>query len=333
MLVDSRSSLATLGRARARQTDGITVYPVERLGNQLFTYAAGLAQARRLDCPFYVSLGFYGDPQPRRSYEAPYCLGSFDNGLEIPEDPAAHLPVFRGLPAVTTSWLWQRAVGRRLRKPMGGIFTEGSFVYDPRIEQIEVGTTLVGFFQSWRYFDSVAEEVRRRMLSLRKPSDWFTDMCSTIAPGDGSIILNVRRGDYLLPKNQAFHGLATRAFYARALDLVRRLGFDGTVYVMTDSMDDVLEEFAGLAELVPILPPRGTDAMELIALLARSDALVAANSSFSWWGAFLGERPGRPVVAPRPWFTAPTLDTRDLLRPDWITLDRERSTKSNGESP
>ena len=304
---------------------------MERLGNQLFTYAAGLAQARRLDCPFHVSLGFFQGP-PKREYAPRYNLDSFDNGLDVPQAPAAHLPVFRGLPAVTTSWLWQRAVGRRLQTPMGGVFTERSFVYDSRVEQIPVGTTLVGFFQSWRYFDSVAEEVRRRMLSLREPSDWFTAMCHTITPGDGSIILNVRRGDYVLAKNQAFHGLTTRAFYARALDLVRRLGFEGTVYVMTDSMDDVLDEFAGLAELVPIRPPRGTDAMELIALLARCDALIAANSSFSWWGAFLGERPGRPVVAPRPWFTTPTLDTRDLLMPDWITLDRAYSITSNGEA-
>lgn len=312
-----------LGGARARQVDGITIYPVERLGNQLFTYAAGLAQARRLECPSYVSLGFYGDAQPGRKYTFHYALDSFDNGLIVPEDEAAHRPIMRGLPAVTTANIWGKLVGRRLAGAAGGVFTEASFAYDPRIERIEVGTTLLGFFQSWRYFDSVAEEVRGRMLRLRDPSSWYLDMIQQIQPGDGSIILNVRRGDYVLPETQAYHGLATRRYYARALDLIRRMGIDGTVYVMTDSTDDVLAEFAGLATLVPIQPPPGTDPFELIALLAQPDGLVAANSSFSWWGGWLGERPGRPVIAPRPWFTKRSLNTRDLLPPSWITLDRE----------
>lgn len=308
---------------RARQLDGITLYPVERLGNQLFQYAAGLQQARRLDCPYYVSLGFYGDAKPVRQYPFRYELDTFDNGLIRPDDEAAHRPILRGLPVMAFPEAWQRTVGHRLERTVGGIFTEAGFAYDSRIEKIPVGTTLLGFFQSWRYFADVADEVRERMLTLTAPSQWYTDMLEKIVPGDGSIMLNVRRGDYLLPETQAFHGIATADYYRRALEIVRRLGVNGTVYVMADSMDYVLEEFADFDELVPVVAPPGTNAYEMIALLARFDALVAANSSFSWWGAWLGERPGRPVVAPRPWFTNRSMDTGDLIPPGWITLDRE----------
>ncbi|SFF51260.1 alpha-1,2-fucosyltransferase [Blastococcus tunisiensis] len=320
--LDRARALAAAG-ARARQPDGITIYPVERLGNQLFTYAAGLAQARRLDCPYYVSLGFFGPLRPQRPYGFSYGLDSFDNGLAVPGDEAAHRPILRGLPVMSTADGWQRWVGRRLDGAVGGVFTEASFAYDPRIERIPVGTTLLGFFQSWRYFDSVAEEVRSRMLRLTAPSSWYEEMRGRIRPGDGSIVLNVRRGDYVLPQVQAFHGLATSGYYRRALELLRDLGIDGPVYVMSDAVDDVLAEFTGFPELVPIRPPRGIDAFELIALLARADALVAANSSFSWWGGWLGERPGRPVVVPRPWFTDRSVDTGDLVPPQWLTLGRE----------
>jgi hypothetical protein len=81
-------------------------------------------------------------------------------------------------------------------------------------------------------------------------------------------------------------------------------------------------KFDGLGQLRPIDPPPGTDPIELLLILARADALVAANSSFSWWGGILGERPDRVVIAPRPWFTAP-VDTTDLLLPGWLTFDRE----------
>jgi hypothetical protein len=222
-----------------------------------------------------------------------------------------------------TAVRWQRLVGRRLSGAVGGVFTEASFAYDARIEQIPIGTTLLGFFQSWRYFESIGDELRERMRCLLDPSPWYREMCRRITPGDGSVILNVRRGEYVLPRIQAVHGLATKEYYRRALGLVRGLGANGPVYVMTDSLDDVLEELADLPDLVPIRPPAGADGCELIALLARADALVVANSSFSWWGGWLGERPGRPVVAPRPWFTDRSVDTHDLIPPGWITLDRE----------
>jgi hypothetical protein len=208
-------SLASAG-PRARQPDGITIYPVERLGNQLFIYAAGLAQARRLDCPLYVSLGFYGQWRPPRNYDFPYALDSFDNGLEVPADDAGHRPILRGLP-VTAAMTWQRRIGHRFDGPTAGVFTEASFTYDPRIERIPRGTTLLGFFQSWRYFASVAEEVRSRMLRLRAPSPWYREMCEQLRPGDGSIVLHVRRGDYVQPDKQAYHGLASRTYYGRAM--------------------------------------------------------------------------------------------------------------------
>jgi hypothetical protein len=315
--------LSVLGRPRHRPTDGITIYPVERFGNQLFTYAAGLSQARRLGCPLHVSLGFYGPYAPKRNYSFSYGLDVFDNGIERTSSPEADRPIFRGLPPSATGRVLTQTVGRRSGPLVGGVFIERAFTYDPLIEEIPVGTTLLGFFQSWRYFERVADEVRTRMLTIREPSPWYDEMRRTITPGDRSVILNVRRGDYVLPETQAYQGLARRSYYERALDLVRQLGATGTVYLMTDSMDDVLEEFVGMADLVPIRPPRGTEPLEMLGVLAQADALVAGNSTFSWWGGFLGERPGRHVIAPRPWFTVSHLDTRDLLLPGWITLDRE----------
>jgi hypothetical protein len=147
-------------------------------------------------------------------------------------------------------------------------------------------------------------------------------MCEKIRPGSGSIGLHVRRGDYLLPEQQKIQGLATRAYYERSLEYLRRLGFDGPVYLATDSPESVHHEFAGMGEFLPIDPPPGAHPFEVVLLLSRVDGLVLANSSFSWWAGFVGERPGRVVIAPRPWFTQADTDTRDMLPPDWLTLDR-----------
>ncbi|MGD0985633.1 MAG: alpha-1,2-fucosyltransferase [Acidimicrobiales bacterium] len=302
--------------------EGITVYMRERLGNQLFIYAAGLAQARRLGTPCYANLAFYRRTWPRRTYRKSCDLGFFDSGVVVPEEDQFHRPLFSIMPISRAAMIWHNRVAPLL--PLRGrkIFMETSSCYDERIQNIEPGTTLFGMFQSWRYFENVADEIRERVSTVLRPSDWYVSMARQLTPGSGAIALNVRRGDYLRPAQQRFHGLAERGYYERSLRHLRRLGLDGPVYVASDSLDAVLQEFARIADLVPIAPPQGVAPLEVMLLLSRADGLVAGNSSFSWWAGFIGDRTDHVVVAPRPWFTSSDFDSRDLLPRSWLTLDR-----------
>jgi hypothetical protein len=299
------------------------VYPIERLGNQLFTYAASFAQARRLGVPCYVNLGFFEHVRPHRPYPYRYELGVFDSGLVVPDDPRMHLPMFLGFPTVPGASFWHDRIGPRL--PMSGppVFMEKGFPYDDAFRRIQPGTTVVGMFQSWRYFDDLGDELRERMTRLTRPSAWFQTMRERIRPGQGQVGIHVRRGDYVLPEVQRKQGLAQRPYYERALTHLRRLGLDGPLWVSTDSLDLVRTEFADLPEFEPIDPPPGVDPFEVVVVMSWLDGLVAANSSFSWWAGYLGARPGQVVIAPRPWFTTAELDTRDLLPANWLTLDRD----------
>jgi hypothetical protein len=308
---------------RKAQPDGLTLYPIERLGNQLFSYAAVFAQARRLSVPCYVNKAFFERVRPERTYQYAYELDAFDSGLIAPDDEAYHLPVFLGFPTIPLARWWHNRVPPIMPGSSKSVFMERSFAYDPRLRRVRPGTTVLGIFQSWRYFDDCGAEIRERMSRLTQPSDWYLEMCERIQPGNGGIGLHVRRGDYTLPEQQRLLGLTTRGYYERSLSYLRRMGFDGPVYLATDSPEAVGEEFAGLGEFRPIDPPPGAHPLEVVLLLSRLDGLVIANSSFSWWAGFIGERPGRVVIAPRPWFTDSSFDTRDLLLPHWLTLDRD----------
>jgi hypothetical protein len=309
---------------RKISSDGLTLYPVERLGNQLFAYAAVFAHARRLAVPCYVNKAYYDFVHPVRSYHYQYELDIFDNGLIDPTDSAYHVPVFLGFPA-RSSRLWYNHISPIFPGRRESIFMEQSFGYDQRILEVSPGTTLVGFFQSWRYFDDHGAEIRARMSQLTKPSDWYLEMCERVEPGSRAIGLHVRRGDYLRPAQREFHGLATRGYYQRAVSYLRQMGLDGPVYVATDSPDMVSKEFAGMGELLWIDPPPGANPYEVVLLLSRMDGLVTANSSFSWWAGYIGERPGRVIIAPRPWFSnsKEEMKSRSLLPPHWLTLDRD----------
>jgi hypothetical protein len=308
------------GRPLAKK-DGVTMYMLDRLGNQLFVYAAGLAQARRLGVPCYVNLAFYRHRRPRRPYRKSYELGLFDSNVIIPEGEQYHRRLYRAMPTVAAAGIWHNQVAPRLSFAGSPVFMEGSYRYDARIQTIQPGTTILGTFQSWRYFVDSADEIRDRVSTILQPSAWYISMARQITPGSGAIALNVRRGDYREPKQLRHQGLTERGYYERSLRHLRRLGLDGPVFVASDSLEDVLVEFQGMRDLVPLSAPPGVHPIEVLILLSRVDGLVAGNSTFSWWAGFLGDRPDRVVVAPRPWFTANT-DTRDLLPPSWLTIDR-----------
>jgi len=310
-------------RGRKTRPDGLTLYPVERLGNQLFTYAAVFAQARRLSVPCYVNNAFFEHVRPERSYDYEYELGVFDSGLIIPTENAYHFPVFLGFPGVPGASCWHNHISSLLPGAGGPVFMDRSFAYDARLRNVGPGATVLGVFQSWRYFDDCGSEIRARMSRLTKPSDWYLEMCEKIQPGAGNIGIHVRRGDYRLPEQQKIQGLAKRAYYERALTYLRRLGFDGPLHLATDSPSAVRQEFEGMGDFSLIDPPPRSHPFEVVLILSRLDGLVIANSSFSWWAGFLGERPGRVVVAPRPWFTKTNFDTRDLLPPDWVSVGRD----------
>jgi hypothetical protein len=316
-------------------TDGVTAYMWERLGNQLFVWAAALAQARRLDCPCYANLSVFHSKRPKRHYQKVFALDAFDHGMTILGDPKKHPQLFLGYPAVGPATFWYNEVRPKLRRvsQSAPVFMEASFRYDDRVDTIVPGTTMLGLFQSWRYFAAIDAEVRGRMAELTNPSSWFRETSARLRSGTGSIVLNVRRGDYLMPTHERVIGLTTREYYAEALALLRACGLDGPVYVASDSLDDAMSELSGLGDLVPIEVPAGTDPLEILVLLSGADAFVAANSSFSWWAGYLGARPGRPVIAPRPWFTDADVDDRDLLPGSWLTLGRDASAFTHAVGP
>jgi hypothetical protein len=315
---------SVIARVRGRaHPDGITIYPVERLGNQLFIYAAGLSQAHRLNVPCYVNCGFYQPGGPEKLYRKSYDLARFDSGLVVPESSDYHQPLIFGDPASEKGGYWYNKVAPKLHGAVSPVFREQTFTFDERINEVTSGTTLSGYFQSFKYFGEIADEIRTRILSPTTPSDWCLLMQRRITPGSGSVVLNLRRGGTQESRHLQFHGLVGRDYYVRSLNLLRRLGLDGPVYVASDSLDEAMGLLKGTGELIPIEPPPDVNPFDVLQLLARADGFVAANSTFSWWAGFLGDKEGHVVVAPRPWFTNGHVDTRDLLPPGWLTIDRE----------
>ncbi|MCR9124620.1 MAG: alpha-1,2-fucosyltransferase [Rhodobacteraceae bacterium] len=269
-----------------------------RLGNQMFQYAAARALALRLG----VAVGI--DPREAEARGEGVLTRVFDLPLRQPDVlPPPRKPALPYL-------LW-RVAGRRPR-----LHRERGLGYDPAFEHWPDGAYLHGYWQSERYFAPVADRIRADF-AFPPASPRNAEMAQRIAAGV-SVSLHVRRGDYVALGN---HGLCDQAYYEAALQRVAAdLPAPPTVFVFSDDPGWARDNLPLPFERV-IVDFNGPDAdFEDMHLMTLCQHNVVANSSFSWWAAWLNRHPGKRVAAPRKWFGDPALRNPDILPHDWLPI-------------
>ena len=286
----------------------ITVRLVGGLGNQLFGYYAGAALAAHLGVPLVLDTSWTR-------------YGITDHGIEIltldlPGEWRSNSSLRARLSAPGT--IPGRAVAKAirevpaLRKPLR-IYEAPGVGEDPHLFDQPPGTRLRGYFQSWRIVESAVDAGYPRRPTLKRPSSWLRDL-EQRARRERPIAVHVRRGDYA--KVDEF-GLLGPAYYEPAISRLREQGIGGPLWLFSDEPDigrAALGRYAGDAQ--PIVSPDGP-ATEMLAM-SHAAAHVIANSTFSWWGAWMND-PGTPVVAPDPWFASGP-EVHGLIPPSWARL-------------
>jgi len=274
------------------------------LGNQMFQYAAARAVAARTSS----RLGL--DIRPLRAFGArAYSLDAFRlrEPLElITEGPA---PRRNG------------RIRNYINSLLGAerIFRESGFRYNAAILGISSGARLEGYFQSERYFADIAQSVREDFIPREDLLAEINALAENLIPTEPCVSLHVRRGDYANPATMAIHGLLDASYYEKALRLVaERTGQSFPVCVFTDDTVWVRAHLPLPAETRFISEQTKTPLQDLM-LMSRCTHHITANSSFSWWGAWLNPRQDKVVVTPARWFQpASGLDTRDLRPAGWL---------------
>lgn len=290
------------------RSGAITVRLLGGLGNQLFGYFAGAALAAHRGVPLRLDTSWTRH-------------GLTDHGIEIlrfdlPGDWTAEEGPWTNL--VGPGTLPARVLGTFLREIPAlrralHVHEAPGVGDDPALFQQPPGTRLRGYFQSWSIVDRAVRSGYPRRPMLKRSSPWLVDVIAR-AEQLRPIIVHVRRGDYAhVPE----FGLLGPAYYERAIDLVRSRGLAGPLWLFSDEPQvarQALGRYAGEAEIIQ--SPEGP-ATELLAM-SHGGGHVIANSTFSWWGAWMNE-PGTPVVAPDPWFLdGPRVE--GLIPPSWTVL-------------
>ncbi len=305
----------------------ITVSILGGLGNQMFQYAAAKALANK------HGVGLNIDDSPFRNYPLrPFLL----DRLHVPEaaertslNPANLPPRAESFAVMRWRNRTDRALARfglpKLSRP-GGSYSEPHFQFDPDFFRLGQTVSVFGYFQSERYFTGIADELRRYFRPCEPLGPKAMAMAVKIARTETPVSVHIRRGDYVKSAETArVHGSLTARYYTKALDVLQgMLASPVTLFVFSDDPADAeaVLDFVPRDKLVHV----GGDPdkpWEDMSLMAQCRHHVIANSSFSWWGAWLNPSEQKIVIAPREWFTPAELRQRnicDLFPPEWILV-------------
>lgn len=268
------------------------------LGNQMFQYAAGHALAQKLGVPLLIDRGFL-DARPSGMDWTSRALE-----LDVFQCPLRSAAENEVNELTGGGNMVQRAIGR-IAGAGRRHFVEHSTAFDPTLFDQRAPVLIEGYWQDERYFAVHAAELRERLFVPHDPPSKANLALRDAIGATVSASLHVRRGDYAdNARTRAHHGVLDPTYHR---DAARWLAAEkGALhfFVFTDDPGWVREHLGlGLPHTV-VDHNTGRDGHWDLWLMKQCRHHIIANSSFSWWGAWLNDRNDRTVIAPSKWFAS-----------------------------
>jgi len=179
-----------------------------------------------------------------------------------------------------------------------------------------------GFWQSEKYFKDIENDIRKEFTLKNQLSIACLDWQKKIQTTENSVSLHIRRGDYVQDqKTNAFHGTCDMNYYQKALEKVNKIlqNKNIEIFVFSDDIVWAKENLKFPYTTHFVSSPDIQDYEELF-LMSLCKHNIIANSTFSWWGAWLNQYQNKIVVGPKQWFANKTTEELDILPPEWIKI-------------
>ncbi|MSU55013.1 MAG: alpha-1,2-fucosyltransferase [Candidatus Taylorbacteria bacterium] len=274
------------------------------LGNQMFQYALGRNLSLLHKVPFKIDSSYLRGPnQSGRIFQ----LDNFNISTE--ESEASEIASY----------------SRPLIKILGKIFPETqkkyifekSETFDAQILKINDGY-FDGHWQNENYFKNNENTIRKDFELKRPLGVKALEMAERIKTEPNATSLHIRRGDYVSIKKIAdTHGVLPLTYYEKAIVKILDYAVNAHFFISSDDILWVKDNFSKNYPLTFISSPEISDTEELT-LMSLCKHNIIANSTMSWWGAWLNKNPGKIVCTPQVWKKDAKNDNPSL--PEWIKL-------------
>ncbi len=181
-----------------------------------------------------------------------------------------------------------------------------------------LGLGVEEYFQSEKYFINITETIKKEFVLREKPS-LNTQNIFKKTKNVNSVSLHVRRGDYVTSKiANAYHGVCSMNYYQEAIKIIKNKVSNPVFFIFSDDIDWTIENFIG--ENFIFVSSKGIEDIEEVMLMSKCKHNIIANSSFSWWGAWLNNNPKKIIIAPKNWFKNKKINQVDIVPKDWIKI-------------
>lgn len=283
------------------------------LGNQMFQYAMARAVAERLNQPLLVDISGFGKYQLHNGFE---LMRVFSKQQEV-----ASLESVRKV----LDWQSLPVVKRLMLRPELTFLRNEHYIVEPHfqywngIKKTPKNSYITGYWQSEKYFISI-ESVIRNDFTFKSPMSNDNQKVSIEIEQCNSVSLHVRRGDYISSSsNVATHGLCSLDYYEKAIKHITERVINPKLFIFSDDIEWVKSNLNIDYPCHYVDHNHESESYNDMRLMSLCQHNIIANSSFSWWGAWLNDNHEKVVIAPKRWFKNQT-DTQDLIPSNWILI-------------
>lgn len=279
------------------------------LGNQMFQYATGLEMATRyneilkLDATGYDDERHVKSDTPRKYRLFPFAI----SGEVAPLDEVMKIRNPYGF------------FSRLVRAFSQKVLRKYHIDYEPDYFN-KKRTYVEGFFQSEKNFSTVKDRIRQEFtLKKEYESPAFLDAKKMVAKKN-SVSVHIRRGDYANHTlTNSYFGTCSKEYYLKAIAYISSKVENPTFYFFSDDIEWAKKEFGESSTYNYISNPALQDYEELI-LMSLCSHNILANSSFSWWSAWLNNNPSKIIIAPKKWLNVVPDPQPNIVPETWIRL-------------
>lgn len=281
------------------------------LGNQMFQYAIGRRLAIRQNTELTLDLTFFDNPG-HTTYRK-FDLSFFN----IKSRPASNQEIYhlskRKIKNKFIKFLYNTIYNKKSH------ILEDRFDFNENILDLRDNVYLEGYWQTEKYFKDI-EDIIRNDFKPAKSLSIETQKLAKKITGCNSLSVHIRRGDYISNKKfNSIFGTCDLDYYHEALSIIVKKvkNQNISIFVFSDDINWAKNNFKTKHETYFMDNPKITAPEEMI-LMGLCKNNIIANSSFSWWGAWLNNNKEKIIVAPQKWFNDTSKNTKDLIPTRWL---------------
>lgn len=283
-------------------------------GNQMFQYAAGLALAQRHNTEFLVDINYLKDKSKRyfRHENRDYELNMFNLSAKLATD--MQISKFT-VPRQGNKYIYH--LKKRIFREHN-VFDAKDIVVPCHLLDLPGNSYLQGYFQNPGFFSNIKERVRAEFTFINPLPDCYQPILKEIQLNN-SVCVHFRRGDFV---NHPILDIIDLKFYYRAIELLAEKMDSPKLFIFSDDISWCQENFKPRKIRIEFVNQflSGSDSEYHLQLMVACKHFIIPNSTFSWWGAWLSNSPGKIIIAPKKWHRNQIAEINPIIPSDWTTI-------------